>query len=244
MTADEFNAEYKLGQRIASGSVDSYLAHVTATRRLVMVHRLAGTTEGERRRINSLIGALPTRGTTILAHVNVDGEQVIVTEFLPDFTNLRDWLETAVAAHTTVVIRTGPPGPPVAPPAAPATQPDGGDFTRLFGQPAVAPAPTPISGSPSPSAPVSATTPSAPTPPAAPPPGPATGSFTALFGAALEPAPPVAPPLTTPVTSPPASFAPPPSAPPPVAPPPASSAPQTPRSAPLPPSPPQPPRPQ
>jgi hypothetical protein len=34
MTGNEFNAEYKLGQRIASSGVESYLAHVNATRRL------------------------------------------------------------------------------------------------------------------------------------------------------------------------------------------------------------------
>ena len=53
MTGNEFNAEYKLGQRIASSSVESYLAHVTATRRLVMVHRMAGANDGERRRIGA-----------------------------------------------------------------------------------------------------------------------------------------------------------------------------------------------
>ena len=119
MTGDQFNAEYKMGQRIASGSVESYLAHVAATRRLVMVHRLAGTSEAERRRINTLIGALPARATTVLAQVDVDGEPVMVSEFLPDFTNLRDWLETAVAAHTTVVIRTGPVDQPSPAPSAP-----------------------------------------------------------------------------------------------------------------------------
>src|SRR6185503_2998846 len=112
MTGNEFNAEYKLGQRIASGTVESYLAHVTATRRLVMVHRLGGTDEAERRRVNTLVDALPARSTTVLARVDVDGEPVLVTEFLPDFTNLRDWLELAVAGHSTVVIRTAPGSPP------------------------------------------------------------------------------------------------------------------------------------
>ena len=64
MTGNEFNAEYKLGQRIASGTVESYLAHVIATRRLVMVHRLTGASDVERRRINSLVDALPSRACT------------------------------------------------------------------------------------------------------------------------------------------------------------------------------------
>ena len=106
MTGSEFNAEYKLGQRIASGSVESFLAHGTPTRRLVMVHRLTGVNDGERRRINYLLDALPTRATTVLARVDVDDVPVVVTEFLPDFVNLRDWLEAAVATQTTVVIRT------------------------------------------------------------------------------------------------------------------------------------------
>jgi len=49
--------------------VESYLAHVTATRRLVMVHKLGGTNEGERRRITSLLNALPTRSTTVIARL-------------------------------------------------------------------------------------------------------------------------------------------------------------------------------
>ena len=148
MTGNEFNAEYKLGQRIASSGVESYLAHVTATRRLVMVHKLGGTNEGERRRIASLLGALPTSSTTVIARLDVDGEAVIVTEFLPDFVNHRDWLEAAVAVQTTVVIRTGLPTPPPAaaaePPAVQAPPAsEAGDFTRIYGQPLGASPPPP-----------------------------------------------------------------------------------------------------
>jgi hypothetical protein len=192
MTGNEFNAEYKLGQRIASGNVESYLAHVTATRRLVMVHRLGGASDGERRRINSLVDALPTRSTTVLARADVDGEPVIVTEFLPDFANFRDWLEAAVAVQTTIVIRTGPASPPPPPPSAtPAPSQAGGEFTRLFGQPLAPSAPTPP-----PVPPVAASQQSA---------GPATGSFTQMFGAAPAPAEPPAssPPATPPAASPP-----------------------------------------
>src|SRR5690348_3681875 len=138
MTGNEFNAEYKLGQRISSGNVETFLAHGTPTRRLVMVHRLAGADETERRRINYLLDALPTRSTTLLTRVDVDGEPVIVTEFLPDFVNLRDWLEAAVAMQTTVVIRSGigtptPPARPAAPasPPPPPPAPLGGEFTQL-----------------------------------------------------------------------------------------------------------------
>ena len=211
MTGNEFNAEYKLGQRIASSSVESYLAHVTATRRLVMVHRMAGANDGERRRIRALLDALPTRSTTVLARLDVDGEPVIVTEFLPDFVNLRDWLESAVAVQTTVVIRTGLPTPPRAAPPAEPEPPQaagGNDFTRIFGQPLSLGAPTPPTASPAfvardepapqgpPAAPPAPTiTPAAPAETAAPAPGSATESFTAIFGAAPVPTPPsVAPP--------------------------------------------------
>jgi hypothetical protein len=142
MNRAEFDARYRLGDRIAEGAVLSYRAHDLAAGREVRIHLLAGTTPDEAAQLRDLLQELqPGDRGLILAETDVEGIGVVVSEALPDFTTLPSWLESRVSG---------------VPPAGEGNTP--GEFTRLFGamppesqpggaSPLSAPLPRPESGS-------------------------------------------------------------------------------------------------
>lgn len=130
MNRADFDARYRLGDRIAEGAVLSYRAHDLAAGQEVRIHLLAGTTADEAAHLRSLLLALePHERALILAETDVEGIGLIVTEALPGFTTLPSWLESRVSGAASAQ-DTGVPG----------------EFTRLFG--ALPPEPQSGGGSP------------------------------------------------------------------------------------------------
>jgi hypothetical protein len=130
MNRAEFDARYRLGDRIAEGAVLSYRADDLAAGQEVRIHLLAGTTADEAAHLRSLLLALaPHERALIMAETDVEGIGVIVTEALPGFTTLPSWLESRVSGAASAPDQGVP-----------------GEFTRLFG--ALPPEPHSGGGSP------------------------------------------------------------------------------------------------
>src|SRR5581483_5296624 len=92
MTSAEFSAKYQLIKPVADGPVRTLNARATTTGAMVMVHYLIGSPE-ENRKIIEDIGKLPPldRGK-IIEVADVEGNAVVVTQFLPGFASLAGWL--------------------------------------------------------------------------------------------------------------------------------------------------------
>jgi hypothetical protein len=134
MNRAEFDARYRLGDRIAEGAVLSYRAHDLAADQEVRIHLLAGTTADEAAHLRDLLlGLEPHDRALILAETDVEGIGVVVTGALPGFTTLPSWLESRASSAAPAPERSAP-----------------GEFTRLFG--AVPPEPQSGGGSPPPRA--------------------------------------------------------------------------------------------
>lgn len=95
MTAEEFQAEYQIGDRITEGDVVSCWAE-DLLGSAVLVHFLVKDEAGSR---SSLLNYLPRLDTAhaekIRILTEVDGVPVLVTDLLEGFTSLADWLEAA-----------------------------------------------------------------------------------------------------------------------------------------------------
>lgn len=107
MTSDEFRAEYRVGQRLTSGGIQTTLAQEARKGRIVLVHELAPASEPEQRRALILLRELaPNDASQVIGTFEVDGETVVVTKFLMGFTSLLGWLEASVAESSTTVVVT------------------------------------------------------------------------------------------------------------------------------------------
>jgi hypothetical protein len=123
MTRSEFDSRYKLLRCISEGDIRTYSAQELATGQEVMVHLLAGVSPEESADLRSRLQLRQTpNGTTLLQDAEVDGWPVLLTQPLPGFTSLPQWLESEPPAHSA---------------GAPET--NTGEFTRLFGVPAATP---------------------------------------------------------------------------------------------------------
>lgn len=95
MTAEEFQAEYRIGDRITEGDVVSHRAE-DLLGAAVLVHFLVKDEAGSR---SSLLNYLPRLDTAhaeqIRVLTEVEDVTVLVTEPLEGFTSLADWLEAA-----------------------------------------------------------------------------------------------------------------------------------------------------
>jgi len=205
--------KYELLDLIAENETRTFLARERASVRMVMVHLLLPGPD----RISLLELVLRTRliptspgRLQILDLGEHEGNPYVVTEIIPGFTTLRNWLEAELA-----YARTPRPAAPSSPPASEATpavpRRDPGEFTQLFqvvmsgisdpGSARRQPAAPPPPEAPK-TAPVQAT----PPPPAVPPtgiPSREPGEFTRMFqaGWSQPPAPPPPPGPSAPVSA-------------------------------------------
>jgi hypothetical protein len=118
MTRGEFDSRYQLLSCIADAEVRSYGARELATGREVMVHLLTGMSDQRSDELRRQLRQLdPRDGARVLEETDVDGEPLVLTEPLPEFTSLPDWVESRVAGTTKAPESSGAPG----------------EFTMLFG---------------------------------------------------------------------------------------------------------------
>jgi hypothetical protein len=111
---------FKLLVLIHDGETKSYLARHPSFDRTVMLHRLPKPGSAECDELVGLMeGLSPAAQKMILERGEENGAGYLVTDKIPDFRNLRDWLAKEAPA----------PAPPVEPPAS---APARGEFTRLF----------------------------------------------------------------------------------------------------------------
>jgi hypothetical protein len=101
MTSEEFKAEYRLGDQITTGKVESFRGQDSSGEE-VLVHFLVGDRPGSR---TSLLNYLPKLDSTHAAQirllVEVDQVAVMVTDPLETFTSLEEWLVGAAGGRTT-----------------------------------------------------------------------------------------------------------------------------------------------
>lgn len=185
MTSDEFKAAYWPGQVLTSEGVRTTIAQELKKGRIVLMHELAAAPESDQRRATELLDQLnPTDARLVIGTFDVDGATVIVTKFLPGFTNLLDWLEAASsdAPSDAARITEAANGPPSE------------TFTKLFADPPSPPPETPVPITPD----ESRVEPPPPSPRStpAPPLDPPSESFTKLFGSVPVPQPPPAHPTS------------------------------------------------
>lgn len=189
MTPDEFRARYALLQQVAEGGVRSFHA-ATPAGGAAMVHFIDGGATPENRALLAALERLePERRARVREVTAVDGSIAVVTDPLPGFRTLADWLQA------------GPPDPaaPPAPGGAAGEAPGRGEFTRLFlaANPGGAPAPAAGEGEPGEftrlfraaagtadaagASPAVAPEPAAPAPAPPPPGAPGRGELSELF---------------------------------------------------------------
>jgi hypothetical protein len=182
MTGHEFKAKYQLLKKVSDGRLTTYHA-LASNGAVVMVHLIDASAAEEHAELLVLIDRLgPADRERVLVIDDVDGTPLIVTRFLLDFRDLREWLEAGARAAvgpdlTRDAFAARPPAPPPIPDPPPESAVPG-EFTRMFR----APAPP---STPAPAAPAQADA-HEHAEPAAPAVGGTTsgpGEFTKIFGA-------------------------------------------------------------
>ena len=184
MTGQEFKAKYQLLKKVSDGRLTTYHA-LASNGAVVMVHLVEANAAEEHAELLVLIDRLgPADRERVLVIDEVDGTPLIVTRFLLDFRDLREWLEAGARAAvgpdlTRDAFAARSPAPPPTPTPPPeSARPDSSarsepapasaEFTALFAAPSSPP------------------TPSATEPAAA---SGAPGEFTRMFRAPAPPAP-------------------------------------------------------
>jgi hypothetical protein len=182
MTGQEFKAKYQLLKKVSDGRLTTYHA-LASNGAVVMVHLIDASAAEEHAELLVLIDRLgPADRERVLVIDDVDGTPLIVTRFLLDFQDLRDWLEAGARAAVgpdltrDAFAARSPAPPPIPSPAPESTAP--GEFTRMFRAPAAPATPAPPAPAP------------ADAPERAEPAGPGVGGttsgpgeFTKIFGA-------------------------------------------------------------
>ena len=113
MTRDEFATRYELLEQLSSEGVRSFVARERGPERTVIVHFLDGSDATESQRLLWMLGRLPAEDhRKVIENTLVDRKRVIVTEPIPGFTSLREWLESRVNyVVMTPAFRGGRPAP-------------------------------------------------------------------------------------------------------------------------------------
>jgi hypothetical protein len=124
MTRGEFDSRYQLLNCIADAEVRSYRARKLVTGQEIMVHLLAGIPDEQLAELRQRLRSLePEDRAQVLEETEVDGESVVMTDLLPEFTSFPAWLESRVSAIAKPVSKKEAPS----------------EFTMLFGTPAAEP---------------------------------------------------------------------------------------------------------
>src|SRR6185437_243742 len=94
MTSAEFSARYQLLKPVADGKVRTLNALAVANGKVVMVHYLVGTAD-ENNALLARVRALPDiERLRLIEILDVEGHQVVVTQFLQGFESLDVWLSS------------------------------------------------------------------------------------------------------------------------------------------------------
>src|SRR4051812_45954453 len=113
MTSAEFAAKYRVLKTLTEHGARSQIAQEVALGRMMMVHHLDVGTPAERQRIKTDIAALePSAAAKVFGIVNVEGTDVVLTQFLATFTDLPTWLRqnvSATEAATLIIPAVKPP---------------------------------------------------------------------------------------------------------------------------------------
>src|SRR4051812_38769968 len=157
MTSAEFAAKYRVLKTLTEHGARSQIAQEVALGRMMMVHHLDVGTPAERQRIKADVAALePAAAAKVFGIVNVDGTDIVLTQFLATFTDLPTWLRQNVSATEAATLvmaavkppqgapqgapqaaaprqETSPPPPKPAPAPQPAKPASPGSFTAMFG---------------------------------------------------------------------------------------------------------------
>lgn len=173
MTKDEFRERFQLFRKMAAGAVRTYHG-MNRYGEGVMVHLLEGSDEQNRAMLDRLSTLRAEARDRILEITEVDGQPVVVTDFILDFESFAQWLDAPGPKAPEPRPASPEPPPEPASPAPPeegrppfsSVEPPPGEFTRLFGR-------SPSAEDPSPAAEQDA----GPRPTTSPP-----GEFTMLFG--------------------------------------------------------------
>src|SRR5215813_722923 len=158
MTSAEFAAKYRVLKSLTEHGARSQIAQELALGRMVMVHHLDVGSAKDRQRLLANVAALePSAAAKVLEVADIEGTNVVVTQFLATFTDFPAWVREHVSTSgdaATVVMQavTPPMTRKPAPPAAEKKTP--GSFTEAFGATKPATPPTVASAPPASVAPV------------------------------------------------------------------------------------------